>query len=146
MRGMPSSDTYVTAATGGLTCALAVDPPRARVAGADQRHREAARREPAEELEQVHLGAAGERVGVVALVQDEEVRPYDGTGVAPGGHRHRRHILPRRSCSFSHQTIHSASALMRFDIFESPTVRSMKMIGISVIRMRLRHARYVISI
>ena len=98
----------------------------AREARGDERHLVAARREPAEDLAQVHLRAARLRVARVALVQHEEAAA------------HRR---PSRCASRSHQQIQSASRPMRFDIFDSPRTRSMKMIGTSRMRCARVQAR-----
>ena len=105
-------------------------------AGAEHRHAVAGGREPAEDLEEVDLGAARARVVEIALVQDEDVASHG----SPAQSR------PKRCATRRYQAIHRASRLMRFVIFESPTVRSMKMIGISWIRKPRRQARYVISI
>ena len=89
----------------------------------EERHLVARRDEAAEDLEAVDLGAARLRVVEVALVQQED---------APS------HSRPSRCATRSHQTIHRASSPMRFDIFDSPSSRSMKMIGSS----RMRSPRF----
>jgi len=48
---------------------------------------------------------------------------------------------PRRSMIRNHQTIQMASVAIDLFIFESPAVRSMKMMGTSLMRCPMRQAR-----
>src|SRR5262249_55127588 len=92
----------------------------AREGGREERDPVAARRQTAKDLEAVDLRTARLWGPEIALVQDEN---------APAVHR-RPSAWARRS----HQTTQSASSPMRFDSFDSPCSRSMKMIGTSWMR------------